>query len=153
MRQRGSTWLTVAAVCGGLAAAYPEAVRAQGSCTRAEFEAVVGEAAQALRTLNAENRPVFQGRLRELKERRGWTQDQFLDAAAPIVQDERTDELDRQSADLLERIQQMGAEGSAASQPDCAKLVELRGHMKSLVEAQRTKWNYLLAKIGRELGS
>lgn len=150
---RGGGITLVATFAGAVAASGVLPTLAQTTCTRAEFEAVVGEAAQALRRLNAENRPVFQQRLRELKERRGWSQDKFLEAAAPIVQDERTEDMDRQSSELLARIQSMGAEGSSASQPDCAKLAELRGHMRALVDVQKSKWQHLFAKIAKELGS
>jgi hypothetical protein len=97
------------------------------------------------------NRPVFQIRLRELKDKRGWDHSQFLREAAPIVQDERTDAYDKQSATLLDEIERMGAEGSAAETPDCAALARLKGRMQALVDAQRGKWAYLIDKVEREL--
>lgn len=120
-------------------------------CTREAFESAVGQSAAALRDLTQENRPLFQARLRELKDKRGWAHDQFLREAAPIVQDERTDTYDRQSSVLLEDIQRMGAEGSAAPTPDCAALARLKDRMQALVEAQRGKWAYLIEKVEQEL--
>lgn len=120
-------------------------------CTREAFESVVGQSAAALRDLTSKNRPLFQARLRELKEKRGWAHDQFLKLAAPIVQDEKTDAYDKQSSALLADIERMGAEGSAAPTPDCAALARLRDRMEALVEAQREKWAYLIGKVNREL--
>ncbi len=120
-------------------------------CTREAFESVVGQSAAALRDLTSKNRPLFQARLRELKDKRGWAHDQFLKAAAPIVQDEKTDAYDKQSSALLADIERMGAEGSAAPSPDCAALARLRDRMEALVEAQREKWAYLIGKVDREL--
>lgn len=120
-------------------------------CTREAFESVVGQSAAALRDLTGKNRPLFQARLRELKEKRGWAHDQFLKLAAPIVQDAKTDAYDKQSSALLADIERMGAEGSAAPTPDCAALARLRDRMEALVQAQREKWAYLIGKVDQEL--
>lgn len=122
------------------------------TCTREAFEQAVGLSAAALRDLTGVNRPVFQIRLRELKEKRRWDYSQFLREAAPIVQDERTDAYDKESASLLDEIERMGAEGSAAATPDCAALARLQSRMQALVDAQRGKWAYLIEKVERELG-
>jgi hypothetical protein len=122
------------------------------ACKREAFEEAVGMSAAALRDLTGLNRPVFQIRLRELKDKRGWDHTQFLREAAPIVQDARTDAYDKESTDLLEEIARMGAEGSAAATPDCDALTRLKSRMQALVDAQRGKWAYLIGKVERELG-
>ncbi len=123
------------------------------TCTRADFEAVVDDAAGALRELNQTNKPTFQDKLRQLKDKRAWSHEQFLKEAAPYVQDDAIGDFDRRSADLLNRITSMGQEGSTAKAPDCALLFELRGHMKSLVDVQQAKWTYMFGKIDKELGT
>ncbi len=120
-------------------------------CTREAFEQAVGQSAAALRDLTGENRPLFQARLRALMEKRGWDHSQFLREAAPIVQDQRTEAYDKESSTLLDTIQRMGAEGSAAPTPDCAALGRLKDAMQALVTAQRSKWAYLIEKVEREL--
>ena len=124
---------------------------AQDSCTKADFEAVVDEAAAALRELNAKHKPNFQERLRQLKDKRGWDHDTFMREAAPFVQDDRITEFDQQSSGFLARISSLGEEGAAAVMPDCKLLVEVRLNMAALVEAQKAKWSYMFDKIGREL--
>lgn len=129
-------------------------VRAQEpapACQKAEFEAVVDQAAAALGELNAKNKPAFQEKLRQLKDKRGWSHDQFLEAAAPYVRDDQIAIYDKQSEDLLNTISSMGQEGSASPTPDCALLGELRAHMKVLVETQTAKWTYMAAKLDGEL--
>jgi hypothetical protein len=126
-------------------------VRAETACDRADFEAVVDRAAAALNELNAKNRPAFQEKLRLLKDKRGWSHDQFLTQAAPLVQDEKIAEYDQQSADFLERINSLGSEGAGAATPDCALLREVRSYMTALVEAQKAKWAYMFAKLEGEL--
>jgi len=120
------------------------------TCAKADFEAVVDEAAGALRTLNQKNTPVFQAKLRQLKDKRGWTNDQFLTQAEPLVRDETIVGFDQKSEDLLARITQGGQSGTARA-PDCAFLAELRAQMAMLVETQKAKWSYMFERIEKEL--
>ncbi len=139
--------LVLAGLCGEARAQAPAA-----ECQKADFEAVVDEAAAALRDLNAKNKPAFQDKLRQLKDKRGWSHDEFIDAAAPYVRDDQIAIYDKQSEGLLHTISSMGQEGLAAPTPDCNLLGELRAHMKVLVETQTTKWSYMFTKLEGELG-
>ena len=121
------------------------------ACDKSEFETVVADAANALRDLNQKHKPSFQARLKELKAKRGWSHDQFLKEAAPLVQDARIAEFDERSAAFLEKIQTVGAEGGNAAKPHCEALTDVRGMMRSLVEAQTAKWGYMFGKIEQEL--
>ena len=120
-------------------------------CDKAEFESAVDEAAMALRELNNRNRPEFQTRLGALKEKRGWSDDQFLKEAAPMVQDDRIAEFEEESNKLLASIATMGTEGASAKVPDCAMLEELRRLMGVLIETQASKWAYMFEKLDTEL--
>lgn len=120
-------------------------------CAKAEFESAVDEAAMSLRDLNNRNRPEFQTRLRALKEKRGWSDDEFLKAAAPFVQDDRIEVFDEESNKLLASISTMGTEGASATVPDCAMLAELRRLMSVLIETQASKWTYMFEKLDAEL--
>ena len=123
----------------------------QAACAKADFEAVVDDAAAALRELNAKNKPEFQEQLRSLKDKRGWTHDQFLKEAAPLVRDDKIAVYDQRSDDLLKAISSMGEAGAGAKTPDCALLLELRARMKILVETQSAKWSYMFEKLTGEL--
>jgi hypothetical protein len=144
----------VAAAClvlAGLAAAGAVAAGDAASCSKAEFEAVVDDAAAALRDLNNKHRPEFQEKLRQLKDKRGWSNDQFLKEAAPFVKDEEIEVFDSKSNELLAKISTMGQEGSAAKAPDCAMLSDLKAQMAVLVETQTAKWAYMFTKLDKEL--
>jgi hypothetical protein len=121
------------------------------ACTKADFEAVVDEAAAALRDLNSTSKPLFQEKLRQLKEKRGWSHDRFMKEAAPLVQDERIAEFDQKSAEYLERINSLGSEGASAASPDCGLLATVRQNMAALVDQQKAKWAYMFDKIAAEL--
>lgn len=135
-----------------LALAGPASAQAQASCTKAQFEAVVDEAAAALREINATHKPAFQERLRQLKAKRGWDHDTFMVEAAPFVQDDQIAQFDQQSQDFLDRISSLGTEGAAAPKPDCGLLLEVRSNMAGLVATQKAKWAYMFEKIGKEIG-
>ncbi len=132
-------------------AAMAQATAPPQNCARADFEAVVDEAAGSLRDLNQSNKPSFQEKLRLLKDKRAWSHEQFLKAAAPFVQDDKIREFERSSNDLLDKITAMGQEGSTAKAPDCKLLAELHDNMKALVDAQQAKWSYMFAKLDAEL--
>ena len=128
------------------------AATAGGTCAKSDFEAVVEEAAGSLRDLNTKNKPSFQDKLRQLKDKRGWSHDQFIKEAAPFVRDDRIAAFDQTTDELLSAISSMGQEGANAASPDCAILLELRARMTLLVETQTSKWAYMFEKIGGELG-
>ncbi len=136
------------AVAGALCCA-PAA--AETTCQKSEFESVVEESATILRDLNAKNKPSFQEKLKQLKEKRGWTHEQFMTEAAPLVRDEKIEAFDQQTDDLVTAMSTMGQEGAAAKTPDCALLLELRARLKVLVDTQNAKWAYMFEKLETEL--
>lgn len=121
------------------------------SCARSDFEAVVDDAAEALRQLNADNKPAFQDLLRKLKDKRGWDHDAYLREATPFVQDDTIDAYDQRSQDLLTDIANLGEEGSSSATPDCTLLAQLRDRMQDLVKAQTEKWSYMFTKLQTEI--
>ena len=129
----------------------PPSARAETPCSKADFEAVVDEAAAALRNLNHQNTPQFQARLRQLKDKRGWSHEQFLVEAAPFVRDDAIAGFDQKSEDFLTRITQGGQSQATAASLNCGLLVELRGSLASLVQTQKAKWTYMFEKINVEL--
>jgi hypothetical protein len=137
--------LAVAVVAAGPARAQ------SGTCARQDFEAAVDDAAATLRDLNQKHRPAFQDKLRALKDKRGWSHDQFLEAAAPFVKDETITVYDQKAETLLAEISSLGEEGSQSRQPDCAVLASLKERMRALVDIQTEKWRYMFAKLEKAL--
>jgi hypothetical protein len=134
-----------------LAIANAVCALAETPCSKTDFEAVVDEAAAALRSLNHQNTPQFQARLRQLKDKRGWSHEQFLLEASPFVRDEAIAAFDQKSEDFLARITQGGQSQVTATALNCGLLVELRGALAALVETQKAKWTYMFDKINGEL--
>jgi hypothetical protein len=144
---RAGVRLMAGLLAGALGAAG--ALAQAASCQKADFEAVVDEAAVALTELVKQNTPPFQAKLRQLRDKRGWSHDEFLKQAAPYVRDEEIALFDKKSEELLARI--TGGSQTGAGPPDCAQLGELRAALKVLLETQKAKWAYMVAKIDKEL--
>lgn len=120
-------------------------------CARAQFSAVVDDAAAALRTLNQDNRPTFQTKLAQLRKLKGWDHPTFLKEAEPFVRDDRIDAFDHRINDHLRQISQLGDAGRTAKAPDCGLLSELQTHMAELVKTQSAKWVYMLEKLEKAI--
>jgi hypothetical protein len=140
--------VAIAAASGSVPRAEAQETAA---CAKAEFESAVDEAAGALRDLNNKNRPEFQNKLRQLKDKRHWDNDQFMKEAAPFVKDAEIQVFDDKSNELLASISSMGQEGANAKVPDCAMLGNLRDLMRVLIETQVSKWTYMFKKLDVEL--
>jgi transcriptional regulator with XRE-family HTH domain len=134
-----------------LLAFVPGASAQSVGCTREDFAAAVDQAAAGLRALNHERRPEFQARLRALRQKRGWSQEQFITEAAPFVRDTEIEAFEARSDEALSKVTEMGQEGAQAKSPDCRLLAELRSYMQALVEIQSAKWTYMFQKIDTEL--
>src|SRR5688572_15953854 len=122
------------------------------ACAKADFETVVNAAGAALRDLTQQNTPEFQAKLRQLKDKRSWSNDEFLKQAEPLVRDEKVAGYDKTSEELVARISGGGGQPEAASaMPDCSLLTSLQADLKLLVETQQAKWTHMLAKVDQEL--
>lgn len=135
-------WLLLLLAAG---AALPGSARAQ-SCPRAEFEAVVDQASNTLVQVTQKNAPEFQGRLRALKDKRGWTNEQLMRDGAQFVRDATITAFDEKSEQLLIKINSQGSDTA-----DCKILADLKAAMAALVETQAAKWAYMFDKIDKEL--
>jgi hypothetical protein len=140
---------------GGIGApAWSQSAAPGEPCAKADFEAVVNAAGVALRDLAQQNTPVFQGKLRQLKDKRSWSNDEFMKQAEPLVRDEAIAGFDKKSEELVVRITGAGtAQGEAVTAaPDCSVLASLQADLKLLVETQQAKWTHMLSKVDAELG-
>lgn len=146
-----AAWIVGAAAMMGIGTADLQAQGTDTTCQKEDFEAVVEATASSLRDLNSKNRPEFQEKLRELKLKRNWNQNEFMEKAAPFVRDDKTAVYDKSTDELLSAISSMGREGASAASPDCAILLELRARMNVLVDTQTAKWNYMFDKLNAEL--
>lgn len=119
----------------------------KAACRAEDFYKVVDEAGAALRKLKAENGPMFQSRLRELKAARGWGEDEFLDKARVFVEDRQISAYNDMAASMLAKINSLSGSDAGDEAPDCVLLTEMKGHLARLVETMNVKWQYMFDKV------
>jgi hypothetical protein len=134
-----------------LAGASPTALSQGSACAKADFEAVVNAAGAALRDLAQQNLPLLQGKLRQLKDKRSWSTEEFQKQADPLVRDETVAGYDKKSEALVARITGGGSRSELETAPDCTVLTGLQADLQLLVETQQAKWTHMLAKVDQEL--
>lgn len=139
---------------GGIGdAGWSQTATPEGKCAKADFEAVVNAAGAALRELAQQNTPVFHGKLRQLKDKRNWSNDEFPKQVESLVSDETIAGHNKKSEELVARITGGGRQGeAAAAAPDCTLLTGLQADLKLLVDTQQAKWTHMLTKVDAELG-
>src|SRR5262245_57181107 len=82
------------------------------SCSNDDFAKAVDGAGASLRDFNQQNAPRLQAKLGELKSKRGWTDTEYEEKSIELLHDARVEEFDRQSNDILTRIDTLGAQTS-----------------------------------------
>jgi hypothetical protein len=143
--------LVLLAPVGASRAAFSQAAAPAAACAKADFEAVVNAAGAALRDLTQQNTPVFQAKLRQLKDKRSWSNDEFMKQAEPLVRDEMIAGYDKKSEELVARITGGSQAETEPAAPNCALLIGLQADLKLLVETQQAKWTHMFARIDQEL--
>jgi hypothetical protein len=133
-----------------LASAGGTALSQGAACAKSEFEAVVNAAGAALSDLKQQNLPVLQGKLRQLKDKRSWSNEEFQKQVDPLVRDETVAGFDKKSEELVARITG-GGRSEAEPAPDCSVLTGFQADLKLLVETQQAKWTHMLGKVEQEL--
>lgn len=143
-------WLLIALIAAPAALSAPAFAK---ECTRADFEAVVDQAGSTLRRINGQKKPLFQAKLRALREKRNWNDAQFRKMAVPFVQDAKIAAYDDQIRQRLFDITNLGTSGEdeSAAGPDCALLEQLRSALNELVKTLEAKWAHMFAKIDKAL--
>ncbi|NJM34616.1 MAG: hypothetical protein HC850_07775 [Rhodomicrobium sp.] len=133
------------------------AAAATEDCSREAFSQVVGETSAALTAMNESQKQGFQAKLSALKQRKGWTDADYVAKAASYVRDDRIAALDVKIQSLLAKIPELGASAPAlagATPPakdmapaHCDMLAKLRGVMAEVIENNRAKWVYMTEKL------
>jgi hypothetical protein len=115
------------------------------ACTNDEIAKAVDAVGASLRAVNAENAPRLQGKLRQLKAKRGWSDVEFEERSIEVMHDARVEALDRQANDILSRIDQLG--DTTQEKPDCDKLAGIRAASIELVATMRAKSAHTIGRI------
>jgi hypothetical protein len=119
-------------------------------CSKDDFGRAVDLAGAALRKLNADNAPRLRAKMRELKERKAWSDADFEEKALAAVQDERIEAYNAQANDLLAKLDALGSI-EPANEADCGKIEELSAASLELQATIKAKAAYTLSKLDQML--
>ena len=125
--------------------ASPLSARA-ADCTAKDFATVVDESGATLRAMTLAAQPKLQDRMRRYKEAKNLNDGEYENAALDAIQDATLTKYDEQSGELVLRVDVLGRvpEGS---EPDCAKLNEVRLAAAELNEVIKAKSDYMLKRL------
>lgn len=128
----------------------PSLARAQ-TCTRAQLAEAVDKTGASLRKVTTETAPQLQSRMRQLKERKGWSDADYEEQAVALISDKRLADLDQQASDLVARIDALGT--PKGDDVNCATIAELEATGAELIATVRTKASYAIGKLDQALGA
>lgn len=120
------------------------------TCTAEDFARAIDESGAALRALNLENAPKLSAKVRQLRQKKGWAEGDDDEMALDYLSDAKLASFDATANELLARIDGLG-QPPKGSQPDCAKLDDLKAAGVELTAVMKAKASYTLAKIDAEL--
>lgn len=116
------------------------------ACTADDFAVAVDKSGAALRAFNGEALPKLQDKLKQLKDKKGWTDADYEEKALGSVRDERTSKLDADAEDLILKIDTLGRPPEKGP-PDCSKLAELQAAGLELLAVMKAKSTYTLSNL------
>ena len=134
----------------GLALSAPRGAALAAGCTADDFARAVDEAGAALRALNLDNAPKLGAKLRQLRQKKGWSESDDEEMAHDYLSDAKLSNFDATANELLARIDTLGRP-AASGAPDCAKLDDLKAASLELIAVMKAKASYTMAKIDGEL--
>src|SRR5262245_8729800 len=132
-------FLTMLVSLGGMSGA------AAGLGGQEDFGRAVDQAGAALRKLNADNAPRLRAKMRELKDRKGWSDADFEEKAMAAVQDERIEAYNAQANDLLAKLDALGSI-EPATEADCNKIQDLGAAGLALQGTIKARAAYTLSR-------
>lgn len=121
------------------------------TCTKSDISSVVDSTAARLRRLNASHQPELQSKLRQLGERRGWSDDERDAKAAEFIEDNETRALDEQASRLLIEFDALGDETSLDPGSCRDRLERLNTVSAQLIEITTAKAAHVTARIDAAL--
>jgi len=120
------------------------------TCTAADFGAIVDQSGASLRALTLAEQPKLQARLRKYKAVKKLSDDAYENVALDAIRDKRLDELDKKSSELLLRLDSLGRVPDG-TQPDCAKLEEVKAASAELTSIIKQKSEYMLRRLDEKI--
>ena len=120
------------------------------TCTSEDFAAAVDRSGSSLRAFNEEALPKLQEKLKQLKERRGWSDAEYEEKGLANLRDARSNQFDTDAEELIVKIDTLGRPPPDRP-PDCSKLTELDAASLELLAVMKAKSAYVVSKVDAAL--
>ncbi|MBL8881791.1 MAG: DUF1134 domain-containing protein [Hyphomicrobium sp.] len=140
-------WLVLA--IPALAGAWGLRAHAE-ECTAADYAAAVDRSGAELSRESRAVQPKIQQRMRRYQQVMGLPDADYEDAALQAIHDDRLEQLDIKSSELLLKIDSMGRLPNGKP-PSCAELADIDALGKELLGIVRTKSDYILARLDAKI--
>lgn len=116
-------------------------------CPREKLDQAVDGAGAELRKLNQELAPRVQAKIRELRTLKGWKEGEAEERAYAAAQDKRLQQLDAQSATLLQKVDQLGVVDGGSQTVDCGRIADTTAAGVELQATVRARSQHLIARL------
>jgi len=120
------------------------------TCTAKDFAAAVDQSGANLRALTLEAQPKLQERMRRYKAARNLDDADFENSALDAIQDAKLDALDQKSSSLLLTVDSLGRVPDG-TEPDCAKLDQVKSAAAELNTVIKAKSDYMLQRLDEKI--
>jgi hypothetical protein len=120
------------------------------TCTAKDFATAVDQSGASLRALTLEAQPKLQERMRRYKAAKKLDDADFENSALDAIQDAKLDAFDQKSSALLLTVDSLGrvADGT---EPDCAKLDQVKSAAAELNTVIKAKSDYMLQRLDEKI--
>jgi len=123
------------------------------SCSSKDISAIIDSTAARLRSLNSAHQPELQAKLRQLGERRGWSEAERDTKSAEFLEDDKTRALDEQASKLLVELDVVGDESGIDPKTCLSRLEKLKSISAELIKITTEKAAHVSARLDAELNA
>lgn len=133
-------------VVGVLALLAGVAPAAAQDCKLDDLHAVIDQTGQRLRVINTDWQPRLRAKLRELGQKRGWSETETDSRGRSVLDDDETRNLDSRAAELLAELHRLGDDENQ-KQSVCQRLDVARTKSSQLIEVSQQRAAHALARM------
>ncbi len=121
----------------------------QATCKPADFNIIIDDTGQYLRTFSLKRRPVLHDKFDQLAAKKQWPSATAIDQGYKFVQSEKTAELDTRARKLLIELDAIGDQSNTTAK--CSDLKRLKSVATELKTVTEAKFTLMMAAVNAEL--
>ena len=115
------------------------------TCTDGDIAKAVDATGASLRAFNSNMMTALNPKLKQLQDKRGWTDEQLAEHTQALLSDDEVTAFDKQAYEQFNRIDELGAAGPEGS--ECQRLADIEAAGKALLGTMRAKADHLSERV------